>query len=70
VKAALGAFGEVHVEGERYARDVVIEGGRVSRRRKGPSRALTLLIAALAGDVGYVFGSILPTRLGANAVGG
>ncbi len=59
VKAKLVAFGEV-----------VIEGERVSRRRKGPSKALILLIAALAGVVGYVFGSILPTLLGAPAVGG
>jgi VIT1/CCC1 family predicted Fe2+/Mn2+ transporter len=29
-----------------------------------------LLIGALAGVVGYVFGSILPTLLGAPAVGG
>lgn len=40
MKARLVAFGEVEIEGERYARDVVIEGGRVSRRRKGPSKAL------------------------------
>jgi hypothetical protein len=70
VKAKLVAFGEVHIEGERYPRDVVIEGERVSRRRKGPSKALILLIAALAGVVGCVFGSIFPTLLGAPAVGG
>lgn len=40
VKAELVAFGQIQIEGERYARDVVIEGGRVSRRRKGPSKAL------------------------------
>jgi hypothetical protein len=40
MKAKLVAFGEVQIEGERYARDVVIDGGRVSRRRKGPSKAL------------------------------
>jgi len=40
VKAKLVAFGEVHIEGERYSRDVVIAGGRVGRRRKGPSKAL------------------------------
>ncbi len=39
MKAELVAFGEVQIEGERYARDVVIDGGRVSRRRKGPSKA-------------------------------
>jgi hypothetical protein len=40
MKAKLVAFGEVQIEGERYARDVVIDGGRVSRRRKGPSKTL------------------------------
>ena len=40
VKAELVAFGEIQIEGERYARDVVIDRGRVSRRRKGPSKAL------------------------------
>jgi hypothetical protein len=40
MKARLVAFGEVQIEGERYTRDVVIDGGRVSRRRKGPSKAL------------------------------
>jgi hypothetical protein len=40
MKATLVAFGEVHIEGERYARDVVIDGGRVRRRRKGPSKVL------------------------------
>ena len=40
MKANLVAFGEIQIEGERYARDVVIDGGRISRRRKGPSKAL------------------------------
>ena len=40
VKAKLVAFGEVQIEGQRYAHDVIIEGGRIRRRRKGPSRAL------------------------------
>ncbi len=40
MKAKLVAFGEVQIEGERYAHDVIIEGGRIRRRRKGPSRAL------------------------------
>jgi hypothetical protein len=31
-------FGEVEVDGRRYDRDVVIEGGRVRRRDKGPSK--------------------------------
>ena len=40
MQARLVAFGVVEIEGERYAGDVVIEGGRVRRRRKGPSKAL------------------------------
>jgi hypothetical protein len=40
MKARLVAFGEVQIEGERHTRDVIIDGGRVSRRRKGPSKAL------------------------------
>ena len=40
MKARLVAFGEIQIEGERHTRDVVIDGGRVSRRRKGPSKAL------------------------------
>jgi len=40
VKAKLIAFGEIQISGERYTCDVVIEGGRIRRRRKGPSKAL------------------------------
>jgi len=40
VKAELIAFGELRIEGERYDQDVVINGGRISRRRKGPSKVL------------------------------
>jgi hypothetical protein len=40
VKAKLVRFGEVQIQGQRYACDVVIEGGRIRRRRKGPSQAL------------------------------
>ena len=40
MKAELIAFGEIQIDGERYARDVVIDEGRVRRRRKGPSKAL------------------------------
>jgi hypothetical protein len=32
------AFGEIEIEGRRYASDVVIEAGRVEKRRKKPSR--------------------------------
>ncbi len=40
MKAKSTGFGEVRIEGERYAYDVVIDAGRVRRRRKGPSKAL------------------------------
>ena len=40
VKAKLLAFGEIQIDGERFDRDVVIEGGRIRRRGKGPSKAL------------------------------
>jgi hypothetical protein len=40
MKARLIAFGDLEIEGARYARDVVIEEGRVRRRHKGPSKAL------------------------------
>jgi hypothetical protein len=33
------AFGEIEVEGEHYTHDVVIEAGRVGKRRKKLSRA-------------------------------
>jgi hypothetical protein len=38
MKARWIAFGEIEIEGRRYARDVVIEAGRVERRRKKPSK--------------------------------
>lgn len=38
--ARLVAFGELELEGERYDRDVVIDGGRVRPRKKSPSKAL------------------------------
>jgi hypothetical protein len=40
VKAKLVAFGEVQIEGQRYAHDVVIDAGRIRRRQKGRSKAL------------------------------
>jgi hypothetical protein len=40
VKAKLVTFGEIQIEGDRYTSDVVIEGGVIRRRRKGPSKAL------------------------------
>ncbi len=38
VKARLIAFGEIEVQGERYDYDVVIDGGQVRKRKKGPSK--------------------------------
>jgi len=40
VKARLVAFGELELDGERYDRDVVVDGGRIRPRKKGPSKAL------------------------------
>jgi ribosomal protein L13 len=38
MKARLVKFGEIEVEGKRYTHDVVIEGGKVRKRKKGPSK--------------------------------
>ena len=38
MKARWIAFGEVEIEGRRYTSDVVIEAGRVEKRRKKPSK--------------------------------
>jgi hypothetical protein len=38
MKARLVKFGEIEVEGERYTHDVVINGGKVRKRKKGPSK--------------------------------
>jgi hypothetical protein len=35
MKARLVRFGEIEVEGERYTHDVVIDGGKVRKRKKG-----------------------------------
>jgi hypothetical protein len=40
VKAELVAFGQLEIEGKRYSRDVVIDGGEIRKRDKGPSKAL------------------------------
>ena len=37
MKARLVKFGEIEVEGKRYMHDVVIEGGKVRKRKKGAS---------------------------------
>ena len=41
MKAELVAFGDLEIEGEHYRRDVVIDAGRISKRDKGPSKALS-----------------------------
>ncbi len=38
MKARLVKFGEIEIEGKRYAHDVVIDGGKVRKRKKGPSK--------------------------------
>jgi hypothetical protein len=38
MKARLLKFGEIEVEGKRYTHDVVIDGGKVRKRKKGPSK--------------------------------
>jgi hypothetical protein len=38
MKARVVKFGEIEVEGKRYTDDVVIEGGKVRKRKKGPSK--------------------------------
>lgn len=40
VEARFPGFGEVEVGGRRYDRDVIVHRGRVSKRDKGPSKAL------------------------------
>ena len=38
MKARWIAFGEVEIEGRRYSHDLVIDAGRVEKRRKKPSK--------------------------------
>jgi len=38
MQARLVKFGEIEVEGKRYTHDVVIHGGKVRKRKKGPSK--------------------------------
>lgn len=38
MKARFVRFGEIELDGHRYNRDMVVEGGRVSRRHKRASR--------------------------------
>lgn len=37
--AKLISFGEIEIDGQRFDRDVVIEAGRIRKRKKGPSKA-------------------------------
>ncbi len=34
------SFGQIEIDGERFEHDVVIEKGRIRRRKKGPSKRL------------------------------
>ncbi|UCD74635.1 MAG: hypothetical protein JSV91_12705 [Phycisphaerales bacterium] len=38
MQARLIGFGELEIDGKRYDHDVVIDGGQVRKRKKGPSR--------------------------------
>lgn len=38
MKARLIAFGEIELQNERYHHDVVIDGGKIRKRKKGPSK--------------------------------
>src|SRR5947207_4996087 len=38
MRARLIRFGEIEVDGKRYTHDVVIDGGKVRKRKKGPSK--------------------------------
>lgn len=40
MRVRLVAFGTIEVEGRRYEHDVVIDRGKVSKRHKGPSKAM------------------------------
>jgi len=38
MKCTLVSFGEIEIDGERFDHDVVIEKGRIRKRKKGPSK--------------------------------
>jgi hypothetical protein len=40
VKARLVSFGHLEIEGVMYAKDVVLNGGKIRKRDKAPSKAL------------------------------
>jgi hypothetical protein len=40
MKARLVSFGLIEIDGESYHKDVVVDGGKIRKRDKGPSKAL------------------------------
>ena len=40
MKAKLVSFGHLEIDGVTYARDVVLDGGKIRKRDKAPSKAL------------------------------
>src|SRR2546428_3689525 len=38
MKCSLVSFGQIEIDGRRFDHDVVIEKGRIRRRKKGPSK--------------------------------
>jgi hypothetical protein len=40
VKAKLVSFGHLEIDGVMYAKDVVLDGGKIRKRDKAPSKAL------------------------------
>jgi hypothetical protein len=40
VKAKLVAFGRIEIDGETFRKDVVVDGGKIRKRDKGPSKAV------------------------------
>jgi hypothetical protein len=38
MKVRLVKFSEIELEGKRYTHDVMIDGGKVRKRKKGPSK--------------------------------
>ena len=40
MKARLVSFGHLEIDGESYHKDVVVDGGKIRKRDKGPSKAI------------------------------
>ncbi len=40
MKAKLVSFGHLEIDGEMYRKDVVVDGGKIRKRDKGPSKEL------------------------------